>query len=902
MATKYTKKPVEQWLNETEYQFMGYMPTTEALLFVNFIKEVNNGQEENETPPVHLKMMDTVFNTQKRCAILCHRGIGKSLSLGSKVYKEDGPTTINDIQPGDSIYGRDGLLHKVTNKSIIFNKPMYKLTFIDGRAVKASEDHIWTVFKHHNKRIGSGHKGNISGMKQLDMTTSELLADYKGIAKVKGHRTKPEYFKYSVPLPSPVRYPEKALELDPYTLGCLIGDGSLKGQIRFCSHKDDTEFYLKQFPYEPGVVRRDSRNNTVDTWTVRGISKVIKVLGLNTTSHFKKIPTHYLYSSEEQRLALLRGLMDTDGSIVASAFQQNFCTVSEQLGKDVLELVYSLGGQASVSTKKVSFKGSKPSIAYNIMFTLSANPFRLPRKANKYRAQPRQHMSIVNIERIPDEPSQCISIDSEDKLFLTDNYIPTHNTTLFSEYLILFCAAFGYIPGFGKTNLILYVTDSIENGVKNLRRNVEYRYANSEFLQKLIPNRRITIGTDGDGHVGTEDYEKQVASGRKFTDIRLEFVNHKGHNTVVKGYGATTGVRGAKEMGQRPTLAILDDLVSDTDANSPTIIATIENTVYKAVSKALSPTKQKMVWLGTPFNAKDPLYKAVESGAWSVSVFPICEEFPVSKENFRGSWEDRFTYEYVLDEYEEAQALGMPANFNQELMLRIMSEEDRLVKDSDIRWYESNLVQDHKGRYNFYITTDFATSEKESADFSVISVWAYTNNGDWLWVDGTIKRQLMDQSINDVFRFVSMYKPQKVGIEVSGQQGGFIPWIENLMIDRNIFFNLASDKNSGEPGIRPNGNKMVRFHTILPQFKLKKIRFPSDQKDSLEVREIIEELSNASKAGFKSKHDDFIDTVSMLSIMDPWKPGDEIPVVKEDDAVWKSDIIPENIDTSYDVM
>jgi predicted phage terminase large subunit-like protein len=475
-------------------------------------------------------------------------------------------------------------------------------------------------------------------------------------------------------------------------------------------------------------------------------------------------------------------------------------------------------------------------------------------------------------------------------------------TTLFAEYLILYVAAFGYFPGFGKVNLMLYVTDSIENGVKNLRRNVEFRYANSEFLQKLVPNQKISVGTNDTGYVDTAEYEKQASGGRKFTDIRLEFKNNKGHTTIVKGYGAKTGVRGAKEMGQRPTIALLDDLVSDTDAESPTIIGTIENTVYKAVSKALSPRRQKMVWLGTPFNARDPLYKAVESGAWQVSVFPICQEFPVSREDFRGSWEDRFTYDYVRDEYEEAQALGMPANFNQELMLRIMSEEDRLIKDSDIRWYDSSIIDDNKANYNFYITTDFATSEKQSADFSVISVWAYTNNGDWLWVDGTIKRQLMDQTMDDVFRFVSMYKPQKVGIEVSGQQGGFIKWIEDMMLQRNIFFNLASDKNSGEPGIRPNGNKMVRFQTILPQFKLKKIRFPEDQKDSEEVREIIAELSNASKSGFKSKHDDFIDTVSMLSVMDPWKPS-EGSMTKEnkETGVYSVDYEEEYVQTSYDM-
>jgi hypothetical protein len=111
-------------------------------------------------------------------------------------------------------------------------------------------------------------------------------------------------------------------------------------------------------------------------------------------------------------------------------------------------------------------------------------------------------------------------------------------TTLFAEYLILFIAAFGKFPGFGSVNLLLYVTDSIENGVKNLRRNIEFRYQESEFLQKLIPNQKIGVGTDGAGYVNTDQYEEQVAGGRKFTDIRLEFKNNKGHTTIVKGYGA----------------------------------------------------------------------------------------------------------------------------------------------------------------------------------------------------------------------------------------------------------------------------------------------------------------------------------------------------------------------------
>jgi len=471
-------------------------------------------------------------------------------------------------------------------------------------------------------------------------------------------------------------------------------------------------------------------------------------------------------------------------------------------------------------------------------------------------------------------------------------------TTLFGEYLILFIAAFGVFPGFGSVNLMLYVTDSIENGVKNLRRNVEFRYQDSDFLQRLIPNRKITVG-DGAGYVDTNTYESQFSAGRKFTDIRIEFRNHKGHTLIVKGYGAQTGVRGAKELGKRPTVAVLDDLISDQDAESATIIKTIENTVYKAVSKALHPTVQKMVWLGTPFNARDPLYKAVESGAWRSSVYPICEHYPCTVKEFRGSWEDRFPYSYVRDEYDEAQALSSPENFNQELMLRIMSDEDRLVTDGNIRWYNRASVLNNLGAYNCYITTDFAVSEKQASDFSVISVWLLNNKGYWFWVDGICKKQLMDKNIDDLFRLAQQWKPLSVGVEVSGQQAGFISWIETSMIDRNIFFNLATENNENKPGIRPNTSKMVRFNIILPWFKSGMFYFPTELKEEPPMLECMDELCLAAKGGFKSKHDDFLDTISMLGSLVVWRPSDDSVTLhkKKDADIWEADGVEENIAT-----
>lgn len=485
-------------------------------------------------------------------------------------------------------------------------------------------------------------------------------------------------------------------------------------------------------------------------------------------------------------------------------------------------------------------------------------------------------IKLVNGERGEEHASPVVHMQMLDAL--VDDSTNTANlcargfakTTLFAEYLFLYLAVYGELPNFGDVPLAIYVSDSIENGVKNLRKNIEHRYNNSTFLQKYIAEVR-------------------------FTDIRLEFKNVSGKVFIVKSYGAQTGVRGAKEMGIRPVLAILDDLISDEDARSDTIIASIEDTVYKAVTYALHPSRQKIIWSGTPFNSRDPLYKAVESGAWRVNVFPVCEQFPCEKKDFRGAWEERFPYEYVLGQYERAMRTGKIAAFNQELMLRIMSDEDRLILDTDFQWFNTPSVTKNRSYYNFYITTDFATSTEASADYSFILVWALNSNGDYFLVDGMAERQQMDANIDALFRYVSEYRPDSVGIEVTGQQQALISWFQNEMQRRNIFFNIAKEKGSTRLGMRPTTDKMARFRLMEPLFKMGKMYFPTDKKESPFMKELMNELTLASFSGFKSKHDDGIDAVSMLGSMPTWKPSfdhleaKETTVVSRKSSVWGKD-------------
>lgn len=855
-------KSVEDYLNEICYDnFHGYSPSKFALEFISFIKLVNGAEgESHKSPVVHYKMLDNINTSDADTINMCHRGMAKALSVDAQIITPNGNVSMGDIQVGDKVYTRNGTVTTVTHKSEIFNKPMYRMELEDGRTLDVSEDHLNIVLK----RLTG--KRTIGGFKEHVLTTAELLN--KGVTytrKMSDRNPKGYESKWFIPTAGLVEHDVKEIPLDPYTVGAILGDGSINkstGFSRFHTHEDDLSCFLENLEGAcPESVRTDKRRDSTKRFSLKGIGNTVKSFIGTENVYGKRVPQDILWSSSAHRLACLQGLMDTDGTVHDGS--SSFCTVSEGLANDVLYLARSLGFEAKI----------RKGVGYSRVYIYAdICPFRLPRKVARWKANKKGMVAIKSISAIPNIESQCIAVADSSHSFLAESFFVTHNTTLLGEYLFLYLAVFGEIPEFGSISLAIYVSDSIDNGVKNMRKNLEFRRDNSDFLLKVLPKVR-------------------------FTDTRWEFTNIDGRKFIVKGYGAKTGVRGAKEMGIRPQLAVLDDLLSDEDARSPTVISSIEDTVYKAIDYALDPERRKIIWSGTPFNASDPLYKAVESGAWKVNVYPVCEQFPCAKEDFRGSWEERFSYEYVMRQYTKAKLLGKIDTFNQELMLRIMSEEDRLIQDGDITWYERTPVLQHKERYNFYITTDFATSEKTSADFSVISVWAYTKNEDWLWVDGICAKQDMNDNLNDLFRLVQMYNPLSVGVEVSGQQGGFVSLIQREMGYKDTWFDLATDNNSNSPGIRPNTNKLQRFNTAVPLFKRHKIKFPIELKNTAPMLQCMDELSLVSRKGFKSKHDDFSDTISMLTVMRPWAPSYEIEMVQDDSGIWISQEITDEYDS-----
>ena len=861
------KQELDTWLDQVSYKHLNsndYVPTDFSLSFMNFIKMVNGEQgESNKTPPVHLAMLDKMVGESEYIVNLCHRGSGKALALDTVIPTPTGFTTIKDIQTNDYILGEDGKPTKVLLKSEIFNKPMYRLHLRDGRTLDVSEDHINVIIHRFTKRIKGTNK-KYTAYERKEVTTKDLLQMklFSTRTPTKKTPTGKETLVW-IPLSEPVQLPEKDLPVDPYTMGLILGDGSIDkvtGYPRITAEESDWNFYSQRIPYEQGSIYRDTRNPKILFVGIKGIGKTIKNLGLCKDSFTKFIPECYFTGSFEQRLALLRGLIDTDGWINGACVE--FSSVSKQLAEGVRKLVFSLGGSCSF-TEKINAAGNT---TYRLRIFIRYCPALLPRKANSWKANSLWDSKIPldSIEPIEQVPSQCLFVDNDSHTFLAGDYVVTHNTTLFMEYLTLYLSFYNYIPNFGRVDGFIYVSDSMDNGVKSARQNIEFRYRNSDFMQYYVPDA-------------------------KFTDNYLEFRNRDGYQLGVKMFGATTGLRGTKIFGKRPTLAVLDDLISDKAAKSQAEMTLIKDTVYKGINNALDPTKRKVIFNGTPFNKEDIIIEAVESGAWDVNVWPVCERFPCSEEEFQGSWPDRFTYKFVKSQYDMAVKTGKLAAFNQELMLRITSEDERLIQDSEIKWYSRTQLLNNKQNFNFYITTDFATSEKETADYTVISVWAYNANGDWFWVDGLCERQPMNKTVDALFRYVLLYKPQQVGIEITGQQGGFIPWLQKEMMTRNIWFNFASsDNKSNSPGIRPAKDKLTRMHMVTPWFKAGKMYFPEEMKLSNVMGMFMQQIKLATINGLKGK-DDCLDTISMLAYLTPWKPAEAPLLINQDGEFYEED-------------
>lgn len=365
----------------------------------------------------------------------------KALTVDTPVLTPRGWVANGDLQVGDYVIGSDG---KPTEVTAVFDhglKRVFRVSFSDGTFIRCCGDHQWSVTTVHERGNAVGQRRE----RRYSVVSTEQM--YVGGVKrnVSGGKRRSEY---QIPLNAPVEFAEQSpLPIRPYLLGVLIGDGCLsKSSIEVCGIDDEVLDRVRREIPSGTSAKKTGTISLLLTGSNGQMSKLVRSLGLRGKRSWEKhIPDQYRTASIQDRLDLLRGLMDTDGYVKLTNGKRGersdcyFTTTSQRLAKDVAGLVRSLGGMVRIgaypSHYLVDGKRRAGRVKYHVTVICPFNPFYLPRKAELYRNRKLQDKSIVKVERDGEGAVRCISVDAPDHLYVADGFNLTHNCDYFIENL-----------------------------------------------------------------------------------------------------------------------------------------------------------------------------------------------------------------------------------------------------------------------------------------------------------------------------------------------------------------------------------------------------------------------------------------------------------------------------------
>jgi predicted phage terminase large subunit-like protein len=377
-------------------------------------------------------------------------GGGKGLALDTPIRTPSGYVSMGDLRVGDFVYDENGHSCKVTFVTDPVLRDCYLLTFDDGSTLLADDVHRWLTYdakelsalthkdpewrarrraKRPSRALGNKSAVFVEALNkrnaaysviQTTLPPSGTMRDTKEIFESlltpSGRRN------HAIQVAKTIELPEVELPLDPYLLGVWLGDGTT---VNSTVSGIDEEIF--------DAFKRVGFKTIQYTYCVRnilGLGKYLRKVGVLGNKH---IPDDYLFSSSDQRLALLQGLMDTDGTIAKDG-QSQFTSTNKKLVDGVYDLVVSLGIKATVCEGRSKLYNKDYGPVWDVTFTTSMPVFRLDRKLTRLRKQEQiRRVSafryIVKCEPVPSVPTRCIAVDSPSHLYLAGkSLIPTHNT------------------------------------------------------------------------------------------------------------------------------------------------------------------------------------------------------------------------------------------------------------------------------------------------------------------------------------------------------------------------------------------------------------------------------------------------------------------------------------------
>lgn len=331
----------------------------------------------------------------------------KGLALDTPIPTPHGWATMERLSVGSIVFDRHGEQCKVVAVSEVKHKPRcYRLTFGDGGSVVCDDEHIWVA------KIGRQGRDQ---MKPLSIAA--LCAAKSGGETV------------TVPVAEALNLAPVVLPIEPWVLGYWLGNGRADAP-KLTAHSDDAievVSAVQSAGYQVGAVRADPRCHATSI-SILGLTKRFAAAGLIGHKH---VPAEYFRGSIDQRLALLRGLMDSDGSIDKRRGRVSFSSTLPGLRDAVAELARSLGEVVHVGKRQMTGYG-KTVTSYEVGWQPERQPFALTRKGAHVRARKvKRYRRVVSIEQIDTVATKCIAVDSPTHTFLAGELmVPTHNTAV----------------------------------------------------------------------------------------------------------------------------------------------------------------------------------------------------------------------------------------------------------------------------------------------------------------------------------------------------------------------------------------------------------------------------------------------------------------------------------------
>lgn len=447
--------------NGLEYTDIKYYPINEPYPNKEKNKEKINPRNLQQKMAFHL-----LQNKNIRVKLLLgNYGSGKAQPNTTIIPTPKGPKKLGELQVGDFVFDRSGKPTEILGifpQGVIDN---YEITFSDGRIAYCNDEHLWPCLTS---------KKNIK-----NITVKEMLQ--RGIKNNSGN------YRFKLPSIKPVDYNYINYEIDPYVVGCFLGDGCCLEKSLTLSSQDEELVQEVSRLIKSEYIKNKGNNNWIfrlpahqqqqfyNNLPIKNIhtkdffAAIPEKEGILTYSYNKFIPSIYKYGSIEQRLSLLQGLLDTDGNISdIEKGRISFSSTSIKLIKDVQELCWSLGFKASISEDN-RFEKYTIGHCYHLSIScLTSEKYKLFRLSRKKNIATNIHHSIYsndnnliihNIKKLDTpEAMTCIYVNNTEHIYLTEQYIPTHNT-----YLMLAHALYFIDKGYFQK--IVFIRNNIE--VKN---------------------------------------------------------------------------------------------------------------------------------------------------------------------------------------------------------------------------------------------------------------------------------------------------------------------------------------------------------------------------------------------------------------------------------------------------